>query len=89
MEMGTGAGETTSGSPSHVLLSADHAIELGELLRFLCDLFAEAPDPLADALSGFCGDAYLYLIEELREDLARFALLVVSAPGRSFLGDVR
>jgi hypothetical protein len=79
--MTTGTGERTAGSPSQVL-TAEDATELGELLRFLCDLFVEAPAGMA----GLCGDAYL--VEELREDLARFALLVVGA-GRSALGDIR
>src|SRR5580658_4900258 len=36
-DMTTGTGERTAGSPSQVL-TAEDAIELGELLRFLCDL---------------------------------------------------
>ena len=56
-----------------VVLSAEHAIELGELLEFLGGWFDHAPE-LADALSGFCGAGYT--VEDLRADVARFAFLL-------------
>ena len=57
-----------------VVLRAEHAIELGELLEFLGGLVDHAPDLVADALSSFCGAGYM--VEDLSADVARFAFLL-------------
>lgn len=68
-------------------LSAEDATELGELLVFLGDWIVDASDILGDALTRFCGKACC--IEELRVDLARFALLLGARPEQLTLEDDR
>jgi phage-related minor tail protein len=49
-------------------------VELGEMLEFLHDLIASAPNVIAAVLHRFVGAGYS--LEELKADLARFAFLV-------------
>ena len=49
-------------------------VELGEMLEFLHDLIASAPDIVGDVLHRFVGDGYS--LDELKADLARFAFLL-------------
>ncbi len=70
-----------------VCLSAEHAIELGELLELVGDCINGNPDAFADALGGFCGGDYT--VEDLRADLVRFAFLLGGDGERFVSGDDR
>lgn len=65
-----------------VVLRAEHAVELGELLEFLGGWLDHAPGLLADVLAGFCGAGYT--VEDLRADVARFAFLL-GGDGEAFV----
>jgi hypothetical protein len=62
---------------SEARLAGLDAVELGEMLDFLGDFFASAPQGVADAFARFTVDAYP--VAELRADLARFARLLGDA----------
>jgi hypothetical protein len=70
-----------------VCLRAEHAIELGELLEFLCCWLDESCDVLVGALASFCGEGYT--IEDLRADVSRFAFLLGGDGDRFVFGDDR
>ena len=57
-----------------VALRDDHAVELAEMLEFLRHLIDFAPDALREPLERFTAGGYT--LDELRGDLARFALLL-------------
>jgi hypothetical protein len=63
-----------SGDVAAVVLAADEAVELGEMLEFLHDFIDYAPDALGEWLTRFTGGGYD--IGELRADLARFVFLL-------------
>jgi len=58
-----------------VWLSAEDAIELGEMLEFLHDWVGYIPGVLTEPLARFVGGDG-YRIEDLQADLARFAFLL-------------
>jgi len=70
-----------------VCLRAEHAIELGELLEFVGHWLDGAPEVFGDALVSFCGAGYT--LGELRDDLARFVLLLGGDGERVVVGDDR
>lgn len=57
-----------------LVLRAEYAIELGVLLEFLVACLAGGAGDLTDAVAGFGGPGYT--VEDLRSDLACFALVV-------------
>jgi hypothetical protein len=60
---------------SGVCLSAEDAVELGEMLEFLHDFLGYIPGILTESLAGFVGGDG-YALQDLRADLARFAFLL-------------
>ena len=61
---------------SYVTIHDLHAIELGELLEFICDWIDYAADDLGELFPRFAGDGYTLV--ELRADVLRFAFLLGS-----------
>jgi hypothetical protein len=59
---------------SDVTLHDLHAVELGELLEFICDWIDYAADDLDELFARFIGDGYT--LAELRADVLRFAFLL-------------
>lgn len=71
-----------TGDVAPVILPADDALELIEILEFLGDFFAAEPGVLGASLARFTGG--LPDLDELRGDLARFAF-VLGGDGEQFV----
>ncbi|MGH9117834.1 MAG: hypothetical protein ACRD0A_08120 [Acidimicrobiales bacterium] len=63
-----------SGEVAPVMMAAEDAVELGEMLEFLHHWIDDAPDALAEGLGRFTGGGFG--IDELAAALARFAFLL-------------
>ena len=70
---------------AEVRLRGEHAVELCELLEFVCDWLDADSGVVADSVSVFCAGGYG--VGELRADLARFAFLLGGDGERFVLGD--
>jgi hypothetical protein len=68
-----------------VVLDAGDAVELGELLEFLCSWLERDGDRLAGSFGRFVGND-VYDVDELRTDLSRFAFLLGGNDGELFFG---
>jgi hypothetical protein len=69
-----------------VVLDAGDAVELGELLEFLCSWLDRDGDRLAGSFSRFVGSGCCYDVNELRSDLSRFAFLLGGNDGELLFG---
>jgi hypothetical protein len=63
----------------------DELFELNEMLEFLADWIDSDPDTLGRSLDRFTGGSYL--LDELREDAARFVFLLGGPADRFIHGN--
>jgi hypothetical protein len=68
-----------------IFLDVIHAAELAEMLQFLGDWLARDPARLGASLEEFAGHP-AYGIQQLCDDLGRFAFLLGGSDGESLVG---
>lgn len=66
-------------------LEPGDAMELAEMLQFLRDLTVYAPHTIGEQVACFTGGGYT--LDELRDDLTRFAYLLCDGDSERFVED--